>query len=163
MADVQQNFVLKKNIPGSVIFRLSPVTGENISKVFTLTTRQSMINLPENWALAMFVDNGAYSLLKKGYVVFENFDTLLQLAKDKGYYFDSEFEKFIPATGKEDEKILATLKSGATGAIKDVITKYGKSRVTKVAQSNLDKLTHAVITTLEKPDYLGLALTVIED
>lgn len=162
MAEIK-NFVLRKNIPGSVLFKLSPVTGENITKVFNLTKRQSAINLPETWALAMFVDSGAYSLLKNGYVVFDNFPELLALAQERGYYFDSEFDKLIPATGKEDENILKVLKSGATGGIKDAINKYGKDRVIKVVQANLSSLSYAVISTLEKPEYLGLPLTVTEE
>ena len=147
MSEINNSFILKKTTAGEVFTKVSPMSNPTISRIIHLTDRVPQQVLPLDWALGFIIDQGNYSLYKKGYVTFDNNDALAKAAVDAGVWFDS-FD-FTPVESDKVNIILSTLKSGNRTKILEAIEKYGKDEVTTVASKNIDELTTAVVSMLE--------------
>lgn len=142
-----KSFIIKKTSAGSVFTVVKPLSNPNASRIINLTNRVPQQTLPEDWALGFLMDQGNYTLYKKGYVTFDKNEELIKLAMDNGVWFDT-FE-FTPAQENQTEIILNILKSGNRAKIQEAITTYGKDKVGQVATYNIDNLTTAVVKMLE--------------
>lgn len=142
-------YTIKKTRPGSVIFSLSPLSNSSLKKEIYLTNKRPQMNIPLDWALTVFVDNGLYALFKEGYFTFNNLDDLLQEARNAGVYFGDELD-FTPAKEDSTSKILNVLKAGKRPEILKVIDNYGKDLVQDVATTNLSSLSMSVVHLLEE-------------
>ena len=142
-------YTIKKTRPGSVIFSLSPLSNSSLKKEIYLTNKRPQMNIPLDWALTVFVDNGLYALFKEGYFTFNNLDDLLQEARNAGVYFGDELD-FTPAKEDSISKILNVLKAGKRPEILKAIDNYGKDLVQDVATTNLSSLSMSVVHLLEE-------------
>lgn len=147
MSETNNSFILKKTTAGEVFTKVSPMSNPTVSRIIHLTDRVPQQVLPLDWALGFIIDQGNYSLYKKGYVTFDNNDALAKAAVDAGVWFDT-FD-FTPVESDKVNIILSTLKSGNRTKILEVIEKYGKDEVATVASRNIDELTTAVVAMLE--------------
>lgn len=142
-----KSFILKKVCAGDVFTLVSPMSNSSISRVINLTNRAPQQVLPADWALGFIMDQGNYSLYKKGYVTFDDNDALAKCAVEAGVWFDAS--EFTPAKPDQSETILAALKSGNRAKIQETVTKYGAETVKEVATYHVEDLTTAVVTMLE--------------
>ena len=147
MSEINSSFILKKTTAGEVFTKVSPMSNPTVSRIIHLTDRVPQQVLPLDWALGFIIDQGNYSLYKKGYVTFDNNDALAKAAVDAGVWFDT-FD-FTPVESDKVNIILSTLKSGNRTKILEVVEKYGKDEVATVASRNIDELTTAVVAMLE--------------
>ena len=142
-----KTFTIKKTIPGSVLFTLSPLSNQSLKKEIYLTTRMPQQVLPVDWALGVFLDNSLYDMYKKGIFTFSDNKGIVEAAREAGVYFDESLD-FTPAEDNTG-KILKVLKSGVRADILNAIKNYGDDLVKGVVIQNADDLTTGVITMLE--------------
>ena len=57
MSEAIKTFTIKKTVPGSVLFILSPLSNQALKKEVYLTERMPQQFLPLDWALGIFFDN----------------------------------------------------------------------------------------------------------
>lgn len=142
-----KSFILKKTCAGEVFAIISPMSNPTVTRTINLTDHTPQQVLPADWALGFVMDQGNYSLYKKGYVTFDDNDGLAKLAVESGVWFDS-FD-FKPAAEDQSNKILEVLKTGNRSAIQKAVNDYGHDIVAEVASHNVDQLTTAVVSMLE--------------
>ena len=82
MSEEKKSFILKKTTAGEVFTYVSPMSNPTVSRVIHLTDRVPQQILPLDWALGFIIDQGNYSLYKKGYVTFDDNDSLAKAAID---------------------------------------------------------------------------------
>ncbi len=142
-------FKITKTIPGDVLFGISPISNPNFSKEVYLTDRMPFANLPLDWALGVFLDDGLYTMYKKGCFTFDDNESLVTEAIAAGVYFDEVLD-FTPASVEDVDNIFKVLQEGNRPNILKVIDQYGQEKVEAVAIKNAGKLTANVISMLEK-------------
>ena len=147
MSEAMKTFTIKKTIPGSVLFTLSPLSNQSLKKEIYLTSRMPQQVLPVDWVLGIFLDNSLYDMYKKGIFTFSDNKGIVEAAREAGVYFDESLD-FTPAEDNTG-KILKVLKSGVRADILNVIKNYGDDLVKGVVIQNADDLTTGVITMLE--------------
>lgn len=156
MPDIK-SFKITKAVPGDVVFILHPISNPAISRPIHLTNRTPSQFLPTDWALGVFLDNGIYSMYKKGIFTFDNNEGLAKLAYEQGVYFGEELE-FIPSSESDTGKILTILKSGVRADIMKARDTYGSDRVKEVAIANVKDLTTSVVSMLENIYHIQLVV-----
>ena len=126
-----KTFTIKKTVPGSVLFTLSPISNQALKKEIYLTGRMPQQTLPLDWALGIFLDNDVYSMYKNGIFTFTDNNSILQAARESGIYFDEALD-FAPAGEDNTPKILKVLKGGVRSEIFKAIKDYGDDLVKSV-------------------------------
>ena len=153
-------FTIIKSTPDNVLFSLSPVDNPSIKREIYLTERHPKQAVPEAFALDVFYDTGVFSLYKSGKITFDRNDEIKKIAIDSGTYFETDYDKFVPASATKEQDIEKVLKAGRRSDIVNAIKTYGKEEVTGVAMSHRGELTDAVIHMLENKDLLGISFTI---
>ena len=148
MSEAIKTFTIKKTIPGSVLFTLSPLSNQSLKKEIYLTNRMPQQVLPVDWALGIFLDNTLYNMYKNGVFTFNDNNGVVVAAREAGVYFDEVLD-FAPQTEDVTPKILKALKSGVRADILKVIKEYGDDLVKSVVIKHANDLTTGVITMLE--------------
>ena len=157
MSETIKTFVLKKTVPGSVLFTLSPMSNQALKKEIYLTSRMPQQVLPLDWALGIFLDNSLYSMYKKGIISFSDNRAIVQAAREAGVYFDEALD-FAPVTEDRTPKILGILKSGVRTEILNAIKTYGDELVKSVVVKYANELTTGVISMLENHWHIQLTM-----
>ena len=157
MSEAVKTFTLKKVVPGSVLFTLSPLSNQSLKKEIYLTTRMPQQVLPLDWALGIFLDSSLYSMYKKGIFTFNDNAGMVQAAREAGVYFDEALD-FEPISEDTIGKILKTLKSGVRADIMRSIRDYGDDLVRDVVIKHAQDLTTGVITMLENHWHIQLTM-----
>ena len=155
-----KTFTIKKTVPGSVLFTLSPMSNQALKKEIYLTSRMPQQVLPLDWALGIFLDNSIYSLYKQGVFTFNDNEGVVKAAIEAGVYFDESLD-FTPVKEDITPKILKVLKSGVRGDILKTIKEYGDDLVKNVVIQYASDLTTGVISMLE--NYWHIQLTMDGD
>ena len=157
MSEAVKTFTLKKVVPGSVLFTLSPLSNQALKKEIYLTTRMPQQVLPLDWALGIFLDSSLYNMYKKGIFTFNDNAGVVQAAREAGVYFDEALD-FEPISEDTIGKILKTLKSGVRADIMRSIKDYGDDLVRDVVIKHAQDLTTGVITMLENHWHIQLTM-----
>lgn len=157
MSETVKTFTLKKTVPGSVLFTLSPMSNQSLRKEIYLTSRMPQQTLPLDWALGIFLDNSLYNMYKQGVFTFNDNAGVVQAARDAGVYFDETLD-FTPAAEDVTPKILKVLKSGIRNDITKAIKEYGDDLVKNVVIQNANELTTGVINMLENHWHVQLTM-----
>ena len=144
-----KTFTIKKTVPGSVLFTLSPLSNQGIKREVYLTTRMPQQVLPLDWALGIFLDNTLYNMYKQGIFTFNDNAAITLAAREAGVYFDEALD-FTPVIKDVTPEILAVLKKGVRGDILKAITKHGDEVVKDVVIKHANELTTGVISMLEQ-------------
>ena len=160
MSETIPMYTIIKTTPGNVLFFLSPLDNPSLRKEIYLTDRHPRQAVPQNFALDVFYDSGVFSLYKSGKFTFDKNEEIKKVAIDNGTYFETDYDKFVPATASKEQDILKVLKSGRRADIIKAIQTNGKEEVTAVAFSHRGELTDAVIHMLESKDLLGISFTI---
>ena len=148
MSEAMKTFTMKKTVPGSVLFTLSPLSNQSLKKEIYLTSRMPQQVLPVDWALGIFLDNTLYNMYKNGVFTFNENEGVVHAAREAGVYFDEALD-FVPLTEDCTPKILKALKSGVRADILKAIKEYGDDLVKNVVVKYANDLTTGVITMLE--------------
>ena len=93
MSETIRTFTIKKTVPGTVFFTLSPLSNQGLRKEVYLTTRMPQQSLPLDWALGIFLNNTLYEMYKKGVFTFNDNDGIVQAAREA----DETISKYILA------------------------------------------------------------------
>jgi hypothetical protein len=152
-----KTFTIKKTVPGSVLFTLSPISNQTLKKEIYLTSRMPQQVLPLDWALGIFLDNSIYSLYKQGIFTFNDNDAVVKAAQEAGVYFDETLD-FTPVKEDSTPKILKVLKSGVRADILKAIKDYGDDLVKNVVIQHANDLTTGVIGMLENHWHIQLTM-----
>ena len=148
MSETIKTFTIKKTVPGSVLFILSPLSNQALKKEIYLTERMPQQILPLDWALGIFLDKDIYSMYKQGIFTFSDNKGIVQAAREAGVYFDEVLD-FEPVQDDITPKILKVLKSGVRGDILKTIKEYGDDLVKNVVIQYANDLTTGVVQMLE--------------
>ena len=148
MSEAIKTFTIKKTVPGSVLFILSPLSNQALKKEVYLTERMPQQVLPLDWALGIFLDSNIYGMYKKGIFTFNDNQGVVQAAREAGVYFDEVLD-FEPVQDDITPKILKVLKSGVRGDILKTIKEYGDDLVKNVVIQYANDLTTGVVQMLE--------------
>ena len=148
MSEAMKTFTIKKTVPGSVLFTLSPLSNQSLKKEIYLTSRMPQQVLPVDWALGIFLDNTLYNMYKEGVFTFNDNDGVVLAAREAGVYFDEALD-FVPLKEDCTPKILKALKSGVRADILKAIKEYGDDLVKNVVVKYANDLTTGVIQMLE--------------
>ena len=143
-----QNFTIIKTVPGTVLFRLHPISNPSLTRLVKLTAKNPKQALPVDWAMGIFADPAVYALYQNKAFTFDKNEDAVKVAFEKGVYFDDKLD-FEPAPQNLTEVILTTLKSGNRSAILKSIEEYGNNVVKDVAIAHANDLTAGVIKMLE--------------
>ena len=157
MSEAVKTFTLKKVVPGSVLFTLSPLSNQALKKEIYLTTRMPQQVLPLDWALGIFLDTSLYNMYKKGIFTFNDNEGIVKAAREAGVYFDEVLD-FEPVSEDTIGKILKTLKGGVRADIIRSIKDYGDDLVRDVVIKHAQDLTTGVITMLENHWHIQLTM-----
>lgn len=157
MSETVKTFTLKKTVPGSVLFTLSPMSNQSLKKEIYLTSRMPQQVLPLDWALGIFLDNSLYSMYKQGIFTFNDNAGVVQAAREAGVYFDEALD-FTPVTEDVTPKILKVLKSGVRADILKATKEYGDDLVKNVVIQYANDLTTGVISMLENHWHVQLTM-----
>ena len=152
-----KTFTIKKTVPGSVLFTLSPISNQTLKKEIYLTSRMPQQALPLDRALGIFLDNYIYSLYKQGVFTFNDNEGVVKAAIEAGVYFDESLD-FTPVKEDITPKILKVLKSGVRADIIKVIKEYGDDLVKNVVIQHANDLTTGVISMLENHWHIQLTM-----
>ena len=152
-----KTFTIKKTVPGSVLFTLSPISNQTLKKEIYLTSRMPQQVLPLDWAFGIFLDNSIYSLYKQGIFTFNDNDAVVKAAQEAGVYFDETLD-FTPVKEDSTPKILKVLKSGVRADILKAIKDYGDDLVKNVVIQHANDLTTGVISMLENHWHIQLTM-----
>lgn len=152
-----KTFTIKKTVPGSVLFTLSPMSNQALKKEIYLTSRMPQQVLPLDWALGIFLDNSVYSLYKQGIFTFNDNDGIVKAAQEAGVYFDETLD-FTPVKEDVTLKILKVLKSGVRADILKAIKDHGDDLVKNVVIQYANDLTTGVIGMLENHWHIQLTM-----
>ena len=151
-----KSFIIKKTTPGSVLFKLSPMSNPSISKRIFLTKRLPQQTLPLDWVLGVFLDAEVFNMYRKGLFTFNDNEGAKQAAIDAGVYFGDL--DFTPRKEDPTPQILKVLKSGVRADILKIIKEYGDDFVKGVVGENLNNLTAGVVSMLESHWKIQLTL-----
>ena len=157
MSEAIKTFTIKKIIPGTVLFTLSPLSNQSLKKEVYLTSRMPQQVLPLDWALGIFLDNTLYNMYKNGVFTFNDNNGVVQAAREAGVYFDETLD-FVPAAEDNTLKIVKVLKGGVRADIMKAIKDYGDDLVKSVVIQNANDLTTGVISMLENHWNIQLTL-----
>lgn len=157
MSDTMKTFTMKKTVPGSVLFTLSPLSNQTLKKEIYLTSRMPQQVLPLDWALGIFLDSSLYNMYKKGIFTFNDNAGIVQAAQEAGVYFDEALD-FTPVSEDITGKILKVLKSGVRADIMKSIKDNGDDLVKDVVIKYAQDLTTGVITMLENHWHIQLTM-----
>ena len=152
-----KTFTIKKTVPGSVLFTLSPISNQTLKKEIYLTSRMPQQVLPLDWALGIFLDNSIYNLYKEGTFTFNDNEGVVKPAIEAGVYFDESLD-FTPVKEDITPKILKVLKSGVRADILKAIKDYGDDLVKNVVIQYANDLTTGVIGMLENHWHIQLTM-----
>lgn len=160
MSETIQNklFTIKKTKPGTVMFKLSPLSQPQISRIIELTDRIPQQTLPLDWCLGIFINQSNFNMYKKGYFTFTDNQAALQAVKNAGMFFDDMELDFKPAEKDITPEILLILKRGVRTEIMSSIEKYGKADIEKVATMHYAELSTSVVTLLENLLHIQLTM-----
>ena len=157
MSETVKTFTIKKTVPGSVLFTLSPMSNQSLSKEIYLTSRLPQQVLPLDWALGIFLDTSLYQMYQKGIFTFNDNEGIVQAAREAGVYFDETLD-FTPVKEDVTPIILKALKSGVRADILKTIKDYGDDLVKNVVVKYADDLTTGVISMLENHWHIQLTM-----
>ncbi len=144
----KQNFTIIKTVPGTVLFTLHPVSNPSLQRLVKLTARNPKQALPADWAMGVFADPGIYALYERKAFTFDDNDSAVKMAFEKGVYFDDKLD-FEPAPQDLTNVIFSILQGGNRAAILKSIEDYGNDLVKDVAIAKANDLTQSVIRMLE--------------
>lgn len=144
-----KSFKIIKTIPGSVLFKLSPVDNDNVRREIWLTSRHPEQVLPENWALGIFANDQVFELYRQKAFTFDRPEEITKLAIERGFYFEDASNIVVPAKPNQEKEILNILKSGERSKINTAMKQYGQDVVKNVAVAHVTDLTQGVIAFLQ--------------
>lgn len=141
-------YKLIKTVPNTVLMELHSISNRQLSKKIILTDRIPQQALPLDWALDIFLDSSLYEMYRRGYITFDDNESILKEAIAANVYFGDALD-FTPAKPDQMSVVLKALNGGNRAEILKTIDTYGRDSVFSIAQANVNSLTHNVITMLE--------------
>ena len=151
-----KQFVLVKNCVGSITIVLEAHDFSVPARRISINYDQDRAYIMTRHALGVFVTPSALKQMEEGYFTFENLDTLIEMAEDRGYY--------VPDSIKEPhvslKEIASILREGNEKHVKELIgklnTKLAKD-VATAARNLYPQLNQLTIKLLEDALQVSLA------
>lgn len=151
-----KNYTFVKNVKGGLTITLESWNMQLPKRDFNLVGNVEQIAIPEEYALGLFVSDGALRMLKKGYFKVSNYSDLQKRAKEIGLFADDDI---IKTYSKEDiEKFLLKQDSKKVAEIINRNLRVEMDNLITIARENLDKLPSGMITQIE--DACGAELRI---
>ena len=82
-----------KNVKGGLTIKLESWNMQLPTRFFRFLGNVEQIAIPEEYALGLFVSDGALNMLKNGYFTVSNYSELQRKAKEIGLFADAEIIK----------------------------------------------------------------------
>lgn len=142
-------FTIIKTAPGNVMIKLHAIDNPGFSRLVYLTNRAPRQVLPVNFALDVFADPGNFATYKQGLFTFDDNEAIKQIAIERSYYFDSDYDKLVPAKITQEEDIDNIIKSGVRSKVIEACSKYGGELVKQTAINHVSEYTMSVIKMCE--------------
>ena len=150
-------FTFVKKCTGSLAITLDSYNFSSPARDFTLPHGIDKIVVPYNYALGLFVSEGARNQYKIGYFEVEQYDKLKELAAEQGILD----ETLVPKDGGVFDKVSKAITTNDTKKIKELLeskTPIVISALVAAAADNVKNLTSTNIKLIE--DGCGVSLIV---
>lgn len=154
-----KQFVLVKNCVGSITVVLEAHDFAVPARRIRLKHNQEKAYIMTRHALGVFVTPDALQQMEDGYFTFENLDTLIKMAEEKGYY--------VPDSIKEPQvsikEIADILREGNEAKVKKLVESLNSKLVNDITSAGRDlypRLNQITISILE--DALKTSLAPVD-
>ena len=151
-----KNYTFVKNVKGGLTITLESWNMQLPTRHFNLIGNVNQIAIPEDYALGLFVSDGALNMLKNGYFRVLNMPELQKRAKEIGLFADDEVEKCY--TVSEIENFI--LKQNAK-KFEEIIERNQRvefDNLVTLAREHFDSLPSSIIKQIE--DACGAELRI---
>lgn len=151
-----RNYTFVKNVTGGLTITLDSWNMQLPTRDFRFTGSIEQITIPEEYALGLFVSDGAMYMLRNGYFTIANYHDLQKKAKEIGLFADDEILKVYSKA--EIEKFLLKQDSKKIAEIIKRDLSVEMDNLIALAREHLDKLPSNIITQIE--DACGAELRI---
>lgn len=143
-----KQFTMVKNVEGGLIVRVESYDFSVPARAVKFAFNQEKAYLRDIYALGVFVTPEALKQMELGYFTFENLDTLIKMAEDRGFYVPDQIKK--PVVSKKD--IVRTLEEGNLEIIEKYLRSSQKIRddISIIARNMYGRLQGKTIAFLEE-------------
>lgn len=151
-----KNYTFVKNVKGGLTITLDSWNMQLPTRDFNLVGNVSQIAIPEDYALGLFVSDGALTMLESGYFTVVNFNDLRKKAKEIGLFADRVIDKCY--TVAEIENFILKQNSSKITEIIKRNRKVEFDNLVVLAREHFDKLPSNIIKQIE--DACGAELRI---
>lgn len=138
---IKKTFKIIKTCVGSIRFMIE--SAEHQLREVYLDDNRKFINLPEDWAVGVFRNPGAYNCYKLGYFTFENPEEIARIAAEQGEYFEDT--TLLPKKQTYLQDILEILKTSKRSEIEALCNSENEQTIVAIVKENHDQLTRGTI------------------
>lgn len=151
-----KNYTFVKNVKGGLTITLESWNMQLPTRDFRLMGNVEQIAVPEEYALGLFVSDGALNMLKNGYFTVLNYSELQRKAKEIGLFADAEIIKTY--TKDDIAKFISKQDSNKIAEIIERNIRVEMDSLITIARENFDQLPSGIITQIE--DACGAELRI---
>ena len=151
-----KNYTFVKNVKGGLTISLDSWNMQLPTRNFNMGGNVNQVAIPEDYALGLFVSDGALSMLKNGYFTVVNLSELQKKAREMGLFADAELVNCY--TVAEIEKFVA---NNNVKKVKEIIERNKRVEVDNlvtIAREQIDSLSSNIISQIE--DACGAELRI---
>jgi hypothetical protein len=151
-----KNYTFVKNVKGGLTITLDSWNMQLPTRNFNLIGNVRQIAVPEDYALGLFVTDGALSMMKSGYFTIANFAELQKKAREIGLFADDEVETCYSI--EEIEKILVKQNSKK---VEEIIARNKRVEIDNLitlAREHIEELPSNIVRQIE--DACGAELRI---
>lgn len=151
-----KNYTFVKNVKGGLTITLDSWNMQLPTRNFNLIGNVRQIAIPEDYALGLFVTDGALSMMKSGYFTVANFTELQKKAREIGLFADEEVENCYSI--EDIEKILVKQNSKK---VEEIIARNKRVEIDNLitlAREHIEELPSNIVRQIE--DACGAELRI---
>lgn len=151
-----KNYTFVKNVKGGLTITLDSWNMQLPTRNFNLIGNVRQIAIPEDYALGLFVTDGALSMMKSGYFTVANFAELQKKAREIGLFADEEVENCYSI--EDIEKILVKQNSKK---VEEIIARNKRVEIDNLitlAREHIEELPSNIVRQIE--DACGAELRI---
>lgn len=151
-----KNYTFVKNVKGGLTITLNSWNMQLPTRKFTMGGNVEQLAIPEDYALGLFVSDGALSMFRRGYFVVSNLKELQSKARELGLFADGEITNCYSIKEIENFVVKQNIKK-----IQEIIAnnKFVEfDNLVTIAREHIDELPASIITQIE--DACGAELRI---
>lgn len=151
-----KNYTFVKNVKGGLTITLNSWNMQLPTRNFTMSGNVEQLAIPEDYALGLFISDGALNMFQEGYFTIGNLKELQAKARELGLFADNEVDNCYTIKEIENFVVKQNVKK-----IQEIITnnKFVEfDNLVVIAREHIDELPSNIITQIE--DACGAELRI---